>query len=112
MCIVCVRFGYFAPQIDSDKANQLDHFYYHHLLCHTELSVDASYARNGAALINDCRGRSPPVDPNVRIIEVYVDGCPILVVDNTKAIKKGEQLLGEFDWYEGLAGATVRRIHQ
>ena len=54
-------------------------------LCAKKLTVDASAQRNCAALINDYRGRDPPTEANVRVVECYVDGQLVILLDNVRA---------------------------
>ena len=114
--------GEFDREVFEDMPNEMDHLYTHDLHCCRDITIDATHRRNCAALINDVRGRlrSCPtcgdggprvraptecprckswvyaVDRNVRVIEVYVGGMPILLVDNVKPLKAGEQLLLDY----------------
>ena len=93
----------YNKEVDADAARELEHLYTVDLARVPELTIDASHTRNAAALINDYRGRSPPAKANVRFIECYVDGRPMVIVDNPEPILADAQLLadyGEAFWRE------------
>jgi len=56
-----------------------------------------------AALINDYRNRGEAGRPNVTIIEVMLDGHPVLLCDNPEPIQKGDQ------FWVGFEAAALRK---
>ena len=96
--------GEYEEEVIRDVANETGHLYTidpSHGDLGEKLTVDASAKRNCAALINDYRGRDPPGEANVRVVECYVDGELVMLLDNVKPLEEGEQLLldyGEAFW--------------
>ena len=81
----------YNKEVDADAAFEMDHLYTVDLQRVPNITLDASNARNVAALINDYRGRDPPATPNVRFVECYVDNRPAIVIDNMQAIPANGQ---------------------
>ena len=80
--------GEFEEEVIRDVANETGHLYAidpSHGDLGEKLTVDASAQRNCAALINDYRGRDPPTEANVRVVECYVDGQLVILLDNVRA---------------------------
>ena len=96
--------GEYEEEVNRDMANETGHLYTmdpSHGDLGEKLTIDASAQRNCAALINDYRGRDPSAEANVRVVECYVDGELVMLLDNVKPLQEGEQLLldyGEAFW--------------
>ncbi len=106
----------FEKEVANDPGHEADHHYALDFKCIPSLTVDATHQRNVAALINDFRNRKgkrkrQKILPNVRFVECYFNGMPVMLIDNTRRIAKDEQLLldyGEDFWKVAKAAAAQK----